>query len=105
MQPKLLLIKPLHQVCVNNDEVLTIYRFLVLSLRESVQIRSFFWSVFSCIRTKYGKILRISGNQAVKRYALRKKLLPKSLTNLLVTFSISLNLVVLTSVVLNEEIF
>ena len=23
---------------------------------KSVQIRSFFWSVFSCIRTKYGKI-------------------------------------------------
>ena len=23
---------------------------------KSVQIRSFFWSLFSCIRTKYGKI-------------------------------------------------
>ena len=72
---------------------------------KSVQIRSFFWSVFSCIRTEHGKILRISGHQAVKGYALRKKLLPKSLTNPLVTFSISLNLAVLTSVVLNEEIF
>ena len=27
---------------------------------KSVQIWSFFWSVFSCIRTEYGKILRIS---------------------------------------------
>ena len=27
---------------------------------KSVQIRSFFWSVFSRIRTEYGKILRIS---------------------------------------------
>ena len=27
---------------------------------KSVQIRSFFWSVFSCIRTEYGEILRIS---------------------------------------------
>ena len=27
---------------------------------KSVQIRSYFWSVFSCIRTEYGKILRIS---------------------------------------------
>ena len=25
---------------------------------KSVQIRSFFWSVFSCIRTKYGDLLR-----------------------------------------------
>ena len=27
---------------------------------ESLQIWSFFWSVFSCIRTEYGEILRIS---------------------------------------------
>ena len=27
---------------------------------KSVQIRSFFWSVFSCIRTKYGDLLRKS---------------------------------------------
>ena len=27
---------------------------------KSVQIRSFFWSVFSCIWTEYGEILRIS---------------------------------------------
>ena len=27
---------------------------------KSVQIRSFFWSVFSCIRTEYGEILLIS---------------------------------------------
>ena len=27
---------------------------------KSVQIRSYFWSVFSCIRTEYGEILRIS---------------------------------------------
>ena len=27
---------------------------------KSVQIRSYFWSVFSCIRTKYGKIWSIS---------------------------------------------
>ena len=27
---------------------------------KSVQLRSFFWSVFSCIRTEYGEILRIS---------------------------------------------
>ena len=26
---------------------------------KSVQIRSFFWSVFSCIRTEYGDLLRI----------------------------------------------
>ena len=27
---------------------------------KSIQIRSFFWSVFSCIRSEYGEILRIS---------------------------------------------
>ena len=27
---------------------------------KSVQIRSFFWSVFSCIRTEYGHLLRKS---------------------------------------------
>ena len=27
---------------------------------KSVQIRSYFWSVFSCIRTEYGERLRIS---------------------------------------------
>ena len=27
---------------------------------KSVQIRSFFWSVFSCIRTEYGDLLRKS---------------------------------------------
>ena len=27
---------------------------------KSIQIQSFFWSVFSCIRTEYGEILRIS---------------------------------------------
>ena len=27
-----------------------------IALRESVQIESFFWSLFSCIRTKYRKI-------------------------------------------------
>ena len=30
--------------------------FLFQTLREIVQIRSYFWSVFSCIRTEYGKI-------------------------------------------------
>ena len=25
---------------------------------KSVQIRSYFWSVFSCIRTEYGDLLR-----------------------------------------------
>ena len=30
-----------------------------LRMVKSVQIGSFFWSVFSGIRTKYGKILRI----------------------------------------------
>ena len=34
---------------------------------KSVQIRSFFWSVFSCIRTEYGKILRISPYSARMR--------------------------------------
>ena len=29
---------------------------LVKTVRESVQIRSFFWSVFSCIRTEYGNL-------------------------------------------------
>ena len=33
-------------------------------LRESVQIRSYFWYVFSCIRTEYGEILRISPFQS-----------------------------------------
>ena len=27
---------------------------------KSIQIRSYFWSVFSCIRTEYEQILRIS---------------------------------------------
>ena len=27
---------------------------------KSVQIRSYFWSVFSCIRTEYGDLLRKS---------------------------------------------
>ena len=27
---------------------------------KSVQIQSYFWSVFSCIRTEYGAMLRIS---------------------------------------------
>ena len=27
---------------------------------KSVQIRSFFWSIFSCIRTEYGDLLRKS---------------------------------------------
>ena len=32
------------------------YLFLYLHCLKSVQIRSFFWSVFSCIRIEYGKI-------------------------------------------------
>ena len=28
---------------------------------KSIKIRSFFWSVFSRIRTEYGEMLRISG--------------------------------------------
>ena len=34
--------------------------FLLLSLPEKCQIRSFFWSVFSRIRSEYGEIRRIS---------------------------------------------
>ena len=34
---------------------------------KSVQIRSYLWSVFSCIRTEYGEILRISPYSARKR--------------------------------------
>ena len=34
---------------------------------KSDQIRSFFWSLFSCIRTEYGKILRISPYSARMR--------------------------------------
>ena len=34
----------------------------ILAQRESVQIRSFFWSVFSHIRTEYGEILRTRKN-------------------------------------------
>ena len=42
-------------VCgTNADQFLTEYCV------KSVQIRSFFWSVFSCIRTKYGDLLRKS---------------------------------------------
>ena len=33
--------------------------FSTWPLRESVQIRSFFWFVFSCIRSKYGDLHRI----------------------------------------------
>ena len=32
----------------------------ILHKRSYVQIRSYFWSVFSCIRTEYGEILHIS---------------------------------------------
>ena len=38
--------------------LLQLSRCLPWSLRESAQIRSFFWSVFSCIRTEYGDLLR-----------------------------------------------
>ena len=34
---------------------------MIAALRESVQIRSYFWSVFSCIRTEYGDSL-LSGD-------------------------------------------
>ena len=34
--------------------------WLLVHCVKSVQIRSFFWSVFSRIRTEYGEILRIS---------------------------------------------
>ena len=36
--------------------------FLKLSLRKSVQIRSFSWSLFSRVQAEYGEILRISPN-------------------------------------------
>ena len=34
---------------------------------KSVQIRSFFWSVFSCIRTEYGEIRSISSHSVQMR--------------------------------------
>ena len=37
---------------------------------KSVQIRSYFWSVFSCIRTEYGEILRIQENTNTGKYGL-----------------------------------
>ena len=45
-----------------------------LSLK-SVQIRSFFWSVFSHIRTEYGKILRISSYSVQIRVNMDQKVL------------------------------
>ena len=35
---------------------------------ESVQIQSFFWSVFSCIRTKYGDLLITSSSCLHRRH-------------------------------------
>ena len=43
---------------------------------KSVQIRSFFWSVFSCIRTEYGDLLRKSlYSVKIQENADQKKLL------------------------------
>ena len=38
------------------DQLLPIWKRLFLQCVKSVQIRSFFWSVFSCIRTVYRKM-------------------------------------------------
>ena len=35
-------------------------RYKIFQCAKSVQIQSFFWSVFSRIRTEYGEIFRIS---------------------------------------------
>ena len=43
-----------------NSTSLSMTYFTQVALRESVQIRIFFWSVFSRIPTEYGEILRIS---------------------------------------------
>ena len=41
----------------------------ILAQRESVQIRSFFWSVFSHIRTEYGEILRTRKNSVFGHFS------------------------------------
>ena len=40
---------------------------LLMHCLKSAQIRSYFWSVFSCIRTEYGEILRILPTQSEYR--------------------------------------
>ena len=45
-----------HRFTLLKDQICT----FLYNCAKSVQIRSFLWSVFSCIRTEYGKILYLS---------------------------------------------
>ena len=47
-------------MCLAPSGVLMIYLTFIYCM-ESVQIRSFFWSVFSCVRNEYGDLLPKSG--------------------------------------------